>query len=92
MGDGCALWKTLTKLVDEHFILFLSFDKAKQKSKLKRQAMKLMSGSRQSKKIMHALISRQYKKEAQKITKQCAIEREDIIKRNPSLSWLDWLQ
>ncbi len=68
------------------------FDKAKQKSKLKRQAIKLMSGSRQSKKIMHALISRQYKKEAQKITKQCAIEREDIIKRNPNLSWLDWLQ
>ncbi len=68
------------------------YEKAKKKSRLKRQATKLMKSSRASKKVIHALISRQYNKEATKIQKQCSHEREKILGQACNLSWADWLQ
>lgn len=68
------------------------FDKALKKSKLKRLAMKLMNSSRASKKVIHALINWQYEKEANKIKKQCSVEREKILVGVRNVRWADWLQ
>ena len=54
--------------------------------------MKLMNSSRASKKVIHALINRQYEKEANKIKKQCSIEREKILVGVKNVRWADWLQ
>lgn len=68
------------------------YDKAQKKSKRKRQATGLMSGSRASKQIIHTLISRQYEKDAEKIKRQCQREREQILNSAKNLSWADWLK
>lgn len=68
------------------------YEKAQKKSRFKRQAIKLMKASRASKKVIHALINRQYEKDAKRIQNQCLLEREKILKNSNNISWADWLQ
>ena len=65
---------------------------AKQVGRLKRSAIKLMSGSGVSKKVLYALSSRALRERIQKINAQYLKDRQAINQRHQQRSWNDWLQ
>lgn len=89
LDHKCIVRNKLKKLNQKKNKLF---DKAIQKSKLKRKAINLIKTSTASKKVMHQLVSHNYKKKAKKIKEQCAAEKRDILGENKRLVWQGWLQ
>lgn len=65
---------------------------AKQAGRLKRSAIKLMSGPGVSKKVLYALTSKALRERIQKINAQYLKDRQAINQRHRQRSWNDWLQ
>ena len=65
---------------------------AKRSGRLKRAAIKLITGAGPSKKIMYAATSKTLKDEIQKINKQYLKERQEIYDKYQRLAWADWLR
>lgn len=64
----------------------------KRNGRLKRAAIKLMGGSRLSKKVLYALVSRTLKADIAKINDQYFQERQAIYETYQRRTWADWLQ
>jgi hypothetical protein len=65
---------------------------AKRSGRLKRAAIKLITGAGPGKKIMYAATSKTMKDEIQKINKQYLKERQEIYDKYQRLAWADWLR
>jgi len=65
---------------------------AKQSGRLKRSAIKLISGAGVGKKIMYSVTSKTLKAEIHKINKQYLLERQEIHEKYQRRAWADWLR
>ncbi|MDD4616394.1 MAG: relaxase/mobilization nuclease domain-containing protein [Alphaproteobacteria bacterium] len=65
---------------------------AKRSWRLRRNAIRLMSGEGVNRKLLYALAIKSLKDQIQEISRQWAKERKDIHEANKRLAWVDWLR
>jgi hypothetical protein len=65
---------------------------AKRSGRLKRSAIKLISGAGVGKKLMYSATSKTLKAEVEKINKQYLKERQEIHEKYQRRAWADWLR
>lgn len=65
---------------------------AKRTGRLKRAAIKLLSGAGVNKKVLYALTSKTLKSDIEKINKQYLQERQSIQEEYRQRAWADWLK
>jgi hypothetical protein len=88
-GAGVALTAELTKARDQKTRLI---EAAKRNGRLKRAAIKLMTGPGVRKKALYAVAGKALKNEIEKINKQYLAERKTVFEKNQRLAWADWLR
>ena len=69
-----------------------AIEKAKQKGRIKRSAIKLFQSSRGEKKVLHALTSRKLKKDIDTIMTKYRSNKGKVAQKYQRHSWADWLQ
>ncbi|WP_426811690.1 TraI/MobA(P) family conjugative relaxase (plasmid) [Pseudomonas sp. WOUb67] len=69
-----------------------AIESAKRTGRLKRAAIKLMSGAGVNKKLLYALVSKSLHQEIQKANTQYLAERQTAYGQYSKRTWADWLQ
>ena len=85
-GSRAAEWNKARAKKDQ------LIEAAKRNSRLKRSAIKLISGAGVGKKLMYSATSKTLKAEVEKINKQYIRERQEIHEKYQRRAWADWLR